>query len=746
MRYVFGVLILSFLLLGCFGAQSVKATPIAGGIQVAWDPLKTAAGYNIYRSTDASTEGARINSQLISGRSDYIDTSVLDATTYYYTIKWTDASGSEQSLGKASATADVSPPANLRISLADGKSFTSSASVVLALYAEKASTCRFSNDALTWGDWEPYATQKTWTLSSGDGEKSVYYQCRDSIGNAAPSVSLHIMLSTVPPKITLASPANAGQYSNTFEVVFTLSSSQSGAAICTMTLDGTKSQLGHVDVGAVRNTTLSTTTGSHTMAVECTDNGLAGAASAAFTTTDKPAVSVSLGDGSGYTSTISIKMAVNAQGASECRFSNDAVSWGQWSAYSGTAQWSLTAGDGLKTVYAQCRNAAGAVSDTASDSITLDTSPPPYLHISMNNGARWTNSQSVLLGLYAYSASRCRFSNDNANSWTDWEPYKTSKAWTLSAGTGLKSVYYTCQNSLGNDIGVVSAQITYSYSPPVSPTEVSITINSGDSYTSSRNVRLDLRARNAYECALRESNYDWGAWEDYATSRDFTLSSGNGPKTVYYKCRNDYGESTAYSSIYLDQDPPSPPASLDGWTDGSSVYLSWTKSRSSSISRYDLYRSSQSTGLFSKIGSASSTSYTDSRVSSGETYSYYAIAVSSAGQQSGHSNTFSISVGPPSPPPSVTDLGAQVRAESVYLSWSRPYAAQVSDYEIYRSTSGMGLFSYIGATPSTHYSDTSVSSGETYSYYVRVRDSYGQQSENSNVVEATVGGLIGGET
>ena len=52
-------------------------------------------------------------------------------------------------------------------------------------------------------------------------------------------------------------------------------------------------------------------------------------------------------------------------------FSNNNVDWSAWEPYSTTKQWTLTAENGTKTVYAKFMNGAGDISDVYQDSITL---------------------------------------------------------------------------------------------------------------------------------------------------------------------------------------------------------------------------------------------------------------------------------------------------------------------------------------------------------------------------------------
>ncbi|MDD3887527.1 MAG: Ig-like domain-containing protein [Patescibacteria group bacterium] len=115
-------------------------------------------------------------------------------------------------------------------------------------------------------------------------------------------------------------------------------------------------------------------------------------------------------------------------------------------------------------------------------------------------------------------------------------------------------------------VGYSSTSIPPFYSSVVyhifgsAPTSTSIAINSGASYTNTTAVTLNLSASSdAYQMMVSESATFVGAsWETYATSKNFTLSSGDGTKTVYVKYRDKLlSESTGISStIILDETKP----------------------------------------------------------------------------------------------------------------------------------------------------------------------------------------------
>jgi uncharacterized protein YkwD len=61
--------------------------------------------------------------------------------------------------------------------------FTFSRTVSLYVYGQGwATEMRFSNDGTNWSAWEPYSANKTWTLSEGEGSKTVYAEIKNGGG------------------------------------------------------------------------------------------------------------------------------------------------------------------------------------------------------------------------------------------------------------------------------------------------------------------------------------------------------------------------------------------------------------------------------------------------------------------------------------------------------------------------------------------------------------------------------------
>ncbi len=104
-----------------------------------------------------------------------------------------------------------------------------------------------------------------------------------------------------------------------------------------------------------------------------------------------PTGSVAINGGAASTNSTAVTLSLSAadtggSGLSQMRFSNDGTSWGGWVAYNSTAAWTLAAGDGTRTVYAQYRDAAGNTSAACSDTIVLTITYYTLTYTAGSNG------------------------------------------------------------------------------------------------------------------------------------------------------------------------------------------------------------------------------------------------------------------------------------------------------------------------------------------------------------------------
>lgn len=104
-----------------------------------------------------------------------------------------------------------------------------------------------------------------------------------------------------------------------------------------------------------------------------------------------------------------------------------------------------------------------------------DTTPPSNTSIVIAAGAEKASSVNVTLTLSAWDVSQMMMSNNADFSGANWEDYATSKSWTLSSGSGVKTVYAKFKDSVGNVSTAVSDTIALEGSGLTTSQEASIT-------------------------------------------------------------------------------------------------------------------------------------------------------------------------------------------------------------------------------------------------------------------------------
>ncbi len=150
-----------------------------------------------------------------------------------------------------------------------------------------------------------------------------------------------------------------------------------------------------------------------------------------------------------------------------------------------------------------------------------------------------------------------------------------------------------------------------------------------------------------------------------------------------------------------------------------SLQISW--SAVSGAASYQLFRN----GV--QIANPTTTSYTDTGLSSGTTYSYALKACNSCGCSSTGTNGSGTTTGIPGTPspPSGTP-----GCTSVFLTWSAVTGA--SSYNIYRNAT------QIGSSTTTSYTDSGLSQGNTYFYTISACNSCGCSSQSSSASVTTL--------
>ena len=120
-------------------------------------------------------------------------------------VKFKDAAGNWSNIFSDTIILDTTPPEG-SITINNGDEYAQELTATLTLDAQDQLSglhqMKFSNDNNNWSESEQYSDAKDWILSEGEGEKTVYVQYSDNIGNWSQSYSDTIILVSTPPVIT----------------------------------------------------------------------------------------------------------------------------------------------------------------------------------------------------------------------------------------------------------------------------------------------------------------------------------------------------------------------------------------------------------------------------------------------------------------------------------------------------------------------------------------------------------------
>jgi len=283
-----------------------------------------------------------------------------------------------------------------------------------------------------------------------------------------------------------------------------------------------------------------------------------------------PSGTFAIGNNATYTTTATptLNNAVTDDTSMQMRFSNGNGLWSTWEPYSATKSWSLLAGDGSKTVTAQFEDAAGNVL-SLSDTIILDATPPSGSFTVTGNAeaaAQYTDTTAVTLDNAisdANGVTEMRFANGSDASGAAWVPYSSTQSWTLPAGDGSKTVAAQFKDTAGN-IYSTSSTITLDTTPPAG----SFTIDDGAQYTNTTTATLANAVTDASGVSQMQFSNDgvtWSGWEPYDAGKTWTLSAGDGAKTVSARFEDSAGNVYATSSaITVDTTNPSGSVTITG--------------------------------------------------------------------------------------------------------------------------------------------------------------------------------------
>jgi hypothetical protein len=403
-------------------------------------------------------------------------------------------------------TIDNTPPEGGSFTINGGDQSTQKRSVKLkVISANNASEMFIEGDAVADSNtfqWILVKGELVVNLTVTDGEKKVAIRFRDEVGNETKPIENSIILNELPPVINAIASwdesnvsdsdniYHAGQaikiaiaYDNREEITTPNNAESQSQAWMRITSQKTGYDSGLLMATHEDPTTFTVVWKTNSVAessdyvVEATlQDGFGQKTvdkSLTITIDNTPPIASELliDEGKKTTNSQEATLSVTAKDAKEMFIDGDVVeSLGtfRWIPFADTWKITLPKDNGTKNITVKLQDSANNVSDPISVSIVLDRSIPSSSSVSINGGAKYTDSYKITLGLSAKNAREMYVSGDivQDDETFKWIPYDTELAARLTKSEGEKTVYARFRNGEGNESDEVSAQILLDITPP----------------------------------------------------------------------------------------------------------------------------------------------------------------------------------------------------------------------------------------------------------------------------------------
>ncbi len=444
---------------------------------------------------------------------------------------------------------------------------------------------RYSTDNATWGRWTEVTTFKdiwdetssgTFSFQAEDGEGFYEFKAyaRDLVGKVeAPSIEpeARAVLDLTDPTGSIS--INGGdEYANSSSVTLyvTQDDATSGVAGIRFAEEAIGGDEPWEDPVDTKRWTFPAVEGEHTVAYQVMD--LSGRLSPVYTDTiyldlADPYGTITMTVQGNWTTTRDLTLELTygdtGSGVSMVRFAEEAIGGDEpWENPLDTRQWKLSEGDGAHTIAYQVLDAAGRTSEVYTVSIGLDTTPPTGSLIMGGSDTILTDS-TVVLDLTAEDETSgvagIRVGNDEFIGDDPWDNEVDELLWELSAGSGVKTVYYQVIDAAGLTSPVYTVTATLDLDDPTG----TIALANGAMLVNSRTVSLTLTSADDTSdvVGIRVQEEAIGGdepWEDKVDTMDLTLTGEEGQVTVYYQVVDEAGHESQVYSVTFTLDTTNP--------------------------------------------------------------------------------------------------------------------------------------------------------------------------------------------
>ena len=275
---------------------------------------------------------------------------------------------------------------------------------------------------------------------------------------------------------------------------------------------------------------------------------------------------------------------------------------------------------------------------------------------------------------------------------------------------------------------------TLTYSNNVNVGTATITINGIGNYTGSKKINFNIVPKkldisSATVNSIGSKTYTGASIKPSVTvtlnnktlklNKDYTVSYSNnkniGTAKILIKGIGEYeGEKTVTFNII----PPKVTNLKSSKKTYNSITLSWDKI--DNVTGYKVYRydvKTESYKLIKTISDASTTSYTNSKLTSATKYLYKVRSYKIVNNKT-HNGDYSSSLAATTKPPTPTVKLTSPSTKKIKLTWTN-ISSRTTGYNIYMATSKNGTYKNIGSTSKKSFTKGSLKKGKTYYFKVR---------------------------
>jgi fibronectin type 3 domain-containing protein len=288
---------------------------------------------------------------------------------------------------------------------------------------------------------------------------------------------------------------------------------------------------------------------------------------------------------------------------------------------------------------------------------------------------------------------------------TSYKVLRNGSQVAAPAGTSYTDTGLTNGTTYSYTVVAVSASSSSTASAPVTATPAAAAPGAPTGLSGQAGDTAATLTWTAVSGATSYKVYRGGVLKATVTSPSYSDTGlTNGTTYSYYVTAVKSGvESAASTTVTVTPVAVTPgvPSGVVAAPGNAQVTVSWTAS--ANAQSYKVYRNG------TLVGSPATTSFTDTGLTNGTTYSYTVVAVNGSASSAASAAVTGTPMAPA--PAAPTGLSATAGNTQVALSWTAP--ANATSYQVYRNGA------LIASPTATSYTDTGLTNSTTYSYYVK---------------------------